>query len=85
MSVPCLGHHGAPRHAAGRDRWVRRSWHDPPEVGRRRALALGHTLSGTAGFERLATDIRATGFGGAYSLALVPARFYALCLTGSPG
>ncbi len=91
------------------------------KVGRRRALALGATVSGTAGFtcyvltltlpaagwplailvvatevttlavwgvvtsyvnERFATNVRATGFGMAYSLALVPASFYAFYLTG---
>jgi MFS family permease len=90
------------------------------KVGRRRALALGATVSGTAGFtcyvltltlpvagwllavlvvateaitlavwgvvtsyvnERFATSVRATGFGMAYSLALVPASFYAFYLT----
>ncbi|WP_344304805.1 MFS transporter [Nocardioides bigeumensis] len=91
------------------------------KVGRRRALALGATVSGTAGLacyvlaltlpvagwllavlvvatevttlavwgvvtsylnERFATNVRATGFGMAYSLALVPASFYAFYLTG---
>ncbi|NPC44376.1 MFS transporter [Nocardioides sp. zg-1230] len=29
--VPGLGHHGAPRRATGRDRWVRSGWYDQPE------------------------------------------------------